>query len=113
MALAEDQDADKKAPKVVLYIGGALVVLGGLSSLGTDTVNAIISLAAGVVLILFAEFFKSLAEARSNTRVAVADAEAELARILEQTETEQARMAAAIAEYAQSKTSQETDKTEE
>lgn len=69
-ALAENNETERKAPYVMLFIGGALIAIGGIVSFATDIIGAISSLAEAAVLIIFALFFKELVAARNSARLA-------------------------------------------
>lgn len=69
-ALAENNDTERKAPYVMLFIGGALIAIGGIASFSTSVIGAISSLAEAAMLIIFALFFKELVAARNSARLA-------------------------------------------
>lgn len=69
-ALAENNETERKAPYVMLFIGGALIAIGGIASFSTDIIGAISLLAKAAVLIIFALFFKELIAARNSARLA-------------------------------------------
>lgn len=75
-ALAKDQNTDKKAPFIRLFIGAAFLAIGGLMVIGVDVLTGLNALVFAATIILFAIFFKEMNEARKEeAELAAAEAE--------------------------------------